>query len=137
MKKLAGKALTTDCHIVLDDKENARLSPLENLFNRRLVPDLRTAGDSQLPAQDTRDKLPDWLPKHAVNLGLDLQGGSQLLLEVDFDAYLRDQLTNLTDEIRNKFRDQKIGYRGLSRRRRQSGVFRCAKIRRRYQRDAA
>jgi len=65
-------------------------------------------------SESTRSKLPDWLPHHAVNLGLDLQGGSQLLLEVDFDAYQREQLTNLADEIRNHFREQKIGYRGLS-----------------------
>ena len=64
--------------------------------------------------ETTRNKLPDWLPKHAVNLGLDLQGGSQLLLEIDFDAFEREQLTNLVDEIRNKFREQKIGYRGLA-----------------------
>lgn len=65
-------------------------------------------------SESTRDSLPSWMPKHAVNLGLDLQGGSQLLLEVDFDAFMRDQLVNLTDEIRNKFRENKVGYRGLA-----------------------
>jgi preprotein translocase subunit SecD len=64
--------------------------------------------------ESERDKLPSWLPKQAVSLGLDLQGGSHLLLEVDFDSYLREQLTNLTDDIRNKFRSEKIGYRGLA-----------------------
>ncbi len=64
--------------------------------------------------EKTRDALPEWMPKKAVNLGLDLQGGSQLLLEVDFDAYMREQLNNLADEIRSKFRGDKIGYRGLS-----------------------
>ena len=33
------------------------------------------------PAQ--RDALPDFLPKGTLNLGLDLRGGSYLLLEVD------------------------------------------------------
>lgn len=61
-----------------------------------------------------RSKIPHWLPSHAVNLGLDLQGGSQLLLEVDFDAFMREQLNNLVDEIRNHLREQKVGYRGLS-----------------------
>ena len=65
-------------------------------------------------SESTRNSLPDWLPKHAVNLGLDLQGGSQLLLEVDFDAYMHEQLNNLVDETRAKFREQKIGYRGLA-----------------------
>ncbi len=67
---------------------------------------------SFLPKQ-TRDKLPLWL-NHSVNLGLDLQGGSHLLLEVDFDTYIREQLSKLTDDIRSKFRAEKIGYRGLS-----------------------
>jgi preprotein translocase subunit SecD len=64
-------------------------------------------------SQATRDSLPDFMPKHGVNLGLDLQGGSQLLLEIDFDTYMREQVTNLGDEIRNKFREKKIGYKGL------------------------
>lgn len=64
--------------------------------------------------ESTRDALPSWMPKQAVSLGLDLQGGSHLLLEVDFDAYLREQLGNLTDDIRTKFRAEKIGYRGLA-----------------------
>ena len=33
--------------------------------------------------------LPDWLPKKQVSLGLDLQGGSHLLLEVDTRAVVR------------------------------------------------
>ena len=34
------------------------------------------------------DALPGWLPKNALNLGLDLQGGSYLLLEDVDDAVL-------------------------------------------------
>ncbi len=52
-----------------------------------------------------------------VNLGLDLRGGSYLLLELDFDAYLKDQLDGLRQQIRNSFRgekinDKRIGYSG-------------------------
>lgn len=65
-------------------------------------------------SESTRESLPNWLPKKAVSLGLDLQGGSQLLLEVDFEAFLREQMSNLADEIRVKFRTEKIGYVGLS-----------------------
>jgi len=64
--------------------------------------------------ESVRDELPAWMPKQAVSLGLDLQGGSHLLLEVDFDSYLREQLNNLSDDIRAKFRAEKIGYRGLA-----------------------
>jgi protein-export membrane protein SecD len=65
-------------------------------------------------SEQTRASLPGWFPKHAVSLGLDLQGGSHLLLEVDFDAYMREQLSKLTDDIRAELRANKIGYRGLT-----------------------
>lgn len=65
-------------------------------------------------SKETRDSLPEWMPKRAVTLGLDLQGGSQLLLEVDFSAYEKEQLTDLADEIRIKLRSEKIGYKALA-----------------------
>ncbi len=52
--------------------------------------------------------LADFLPSQKVNLGLDLRGGSQLMLEVDFDSYLKDQLNNLKEEIRSNFRDESV-----------------------------
>jgi len=50
------------------------------------------------------------LPDSKVSLGLDLQGGSYLLLEVDFDSYLKERLTTLSrdDELRDIFRKEKI-----------------------------
>jgi protein-export membrane protein SecD len=36
--------------------------------------------------RDTAEALPGWSPRQQVSLGLDLQGGSYLLLEVDFDS---------------------------------------------------
>lgn len=54
-----------------------------------------------------------YLPDNKIQLGLDLQGGSQLLLEVDFDYYLKEQLENVEDEIRNILTENKIGYRNL------------------------
>jgi preprotein translocase subunit SecD len=66
-----------------------------------------------LISEKTRESLPDWMPKDAVSLGLDLQGGSQLLLEIDFSAYQREQLTTLIDDIRRNFRENNIGYRNL------------------------
>ena len=39
-----------------------------------------------LLSERTRESLPSWLPHKAVNLGLDLRGGSYLLLEVDHDT---------------------------------------------------
>jgi protein-export membrane protein SecD len=48
------------------------------------------------------------LPVNKVNFGLDLQGGSQLVLEVDFDYYLKEQINNLKNELKAIFRDESI-----------------------------
>lgn len=53
-------------------------------------------------------KIGKFLPQEKVNLGLDLQGGSQLMLEVDFDYYIAEQLNNLRDEIKNSFREESV-----------------------------
>ena len=45
--------------------------------------------------------LPDYISKKQVNLGLDLQGGSHLLLEVDTRAVLKERSEYLVDEIRS------------------------------------
>lgn len=43
-----------------------------------------------------------------VHLGLDLKGGSQLLLKIDYDAYIKDQLQFTMDELKTEFRKNKI-----------------------------
>jgi len=48
------------------------------------------------------------LPDNKVNLGLDLKGGAQLLMQVDFDYYLNEQLVNLTADIKTMFREEFI-----------------------------
>jgi protein-export membrane protein SecD len=58
--------------------------------------------------------LPSWLPHKQVSLGLDLRGGSYLLLEVDVAAAERDRLNSVEESVRNALRDAKIGYTGLS-----------------------
>jgi preprotein translocase subunit SecD len=60
------------------------------------------------------DALPSWLPRQQVNLGLDLQGGSHLLLEVDTKAVVRERLTNLIDAIRTEMRNKRIIIANLS-----------------------
>jgi preprotein translocase subunit SecD len=60
------------------------------------------------------DNFPDWLPKKTMNLGLDLRGGSHLLLEVDFPYYFHEQMENLKDNLRKDLRKEKIGYLNLS-----------------------
>ncbi|MGC1300883.1 MAG: protein translocase subunit SecD [Caulobacteraceae bacterium] len=48
-----------------------------------------------------------------LNLGLDLQGGSYLLLEVDSASLHAGQLTNLTEDVRHALGDARIGFTGL------------------------
>ena len=64
--------------------------------------------------RETAEALPGWVPSQQVNLGLDLQGGSYLLLEVDLDFVYREQLDNLVDGIRGELRKAALGYTNLS-----------------------
>ncbi len=57
-------------------------------------------------------KLPSWW--QPVNLGLDLQGGSSLLLEVDIDAAIKDRMESLEDSARLALKDVKIRYQKIS-----------------------
>ena len=58
--------------------------------------------------------FPHWLPHNTVNLGLDLQGGSYLLLEVDFDQVQKDKREAMIGDIRAAFRKAHIAYTDLS-----------------------
>lgn len=67
-----------------------------------------------LLSKETRERLatemPSWLPVKAVNLGLDLQGGSHLLLQVDLDKVIDEREDALVQMVRPELREQKIGY---------------------------
>ena len=56
---------------------------------------------------------PAWAQRHLV-LGLDLQGGSYLLLEVDSNYVKKEKLDQVRDDVRNALRVAKIGYTGLN-----------------------
>ena len=58
-------------------------------------------------------QLPSWVPHKQVALGLDLRGGSYLLLQVDVAAAQHERLNTLVDNVRNALRDANIGYTGL------------------------
>ena len=48
-----------------------------------------------------------------INLGLDLQGGSYLLLEIDNSPVIEQKLQNLSITIRNYFKDQNVKIKSL------------------------
>ena len=54
-----------------------------------------------------------WLPWRTVHLGLDLQGGSYLLLEVDMKAVIKERLDSLMDAVRQALRPGAIFYQTL------------------------
>ena len=53
------------------------------------------------------------LPGEKINLGLDLRGGSHLLLRVDIDAVHQERLETIAETIRQEFRRAKIRFSGL------------------------
>mgnify|MGYP001319922286 CR=1 FL=1 len=53
------------------------------------------------------------IPKQKINLGLDLRGGSYLLLEVDTNSIKSDRSQSLLEDIRSTFRQNRIKYSGL------------------------
>jgi preprotein translocase subunit SecD len=58
-------------------------------------------------------RWPAWAQRHIV-LGLDLQGGSHILLEVDVNDVRQQKLDQVRDDVRRILRDAKIGYTGLA-----------------------
>jgi SecD/SecF fusion protein len=58
--------------------------------------------------------LPQWVPQPHVNLGLDLQGGSYLLLEVDMNTVLKERLTNLRAQARQALLKAHVPHLGLT-----------------------
>src|SRR5882724_5655703 len=63
---------------------------------------------------ETLGKLPGLVPKQQINLGLDLRGGSHLLLEVDFNTAVKERLNNVIDSARTALRNARVGYTGLN-----------------------
>jgi preprotein translocase subunit SecD len=63
--------------------------------------------------REQMERMPNWLPHQQINLGLDLQGGSHLLLEVDLSAMVKERLDALVDDVRSTLRPERIGYRDL------------------------
>lgn len=53
-------------------------------------------------------RLPNLLPKQQVTLGLDLRGGSHLVLEVDAASLVQERLQMLVTQSRNELRKAKI-----------------------------
>ena len=70
---------------------------------------------SFLPAQAVdalAARLPSFIPLRQIVLGLDLQGGAYMLMEVDSASVTKSQVEALRDDVRQKLRDGKIAISG-------------------------
>ncbi|MGL4437651.1 MAG: protein translocase subunit SecD [Bosea sp. (in: a-proteobacteria)] len=56
--------------------------------------------------------LPSWMPQKAVSLGLDLQGGAHVLLEIDKPDLIRSMTTQLRDDVRRVLREERVALQG-------------------------
>jgi preprotein translocase subunit SecD len=70
----------------------------------RLPPDQRN--DSVLLDQ----KIPRWAPKRHLNLGLDLQGGIELVMGVDADKAMRDKAARRADDLKRIADEKKLPF---------------------------
>ena len=64
-------------------------------------------------SKSTLEALPDWMPSNQMVLGLDLQGGAHILLQIEKSGIVDDRLQSIKGEIRSLLREDKIGYTGL------------------------
>jgi preprotein translocase subunit SecD len=53
------------------------------------------------------------LPTKKMNLGLDLQGGASLLLDVEVEVAVRDMLEAVESSVRRELRSERVGYTRL------------------------
>ncbi|MFZ2620619.1 MAG: protein translocase subunit SecD [Alphaproteobacteria bacterium] len=71
---------------------------------------------SSLPnvlTDEWRAALPSFMPQDTLNLGLDLQGGSHLVLQVDTAAVVARAYENAEDALRRQLREANVGYTAL------------------------
>ncbi len=63
--------------------------------------------------REQMERTPDWLPHQQINLGLDLQGGAHLLLDVGVDVVVEERMEAVADDIRRLLRPEGVKYRGV------------------------
>jgi SecD/SecF fusion protein len=86
---------------------------MQTLFSRAVVYGLiillglLSALPNLLP-DSTLNKLPDWYANNQITLGLDLRGGSHLLLAVDGEQLLNNSNQSLADKLSDELRTAKI-----------------------------
>ncbi len=67
-----------------------------------------------LLSDEQLEALPSWMPNNKVTLGLDLQGGSHIMLKIEKADIVKERLETTVGDIRAALRDAGIRYTGLS-----------------------
>ncbi len=67
---------------------------------------------SESTRKSAQNYLPSWFKLKPVVLGLDLQGGAHIVLQVDSKDVTRTQLLNLRDDVRRMLREEKVRVAG-------------------------
>ena len=65
-------------------------------------------------SKETVDGMPKWVPFRQMALGLDLRGGSHVLLQMEVDDLRKTWLDAIRDDVRETLRKEHIGYANLS-----------------------
>ncbi len=63
--------------------------------------------------QSVRDSLAGFIPAQTLNLGLDLSGGSYLLLDVETEVAVQGRLDSMRGDLRKRMREEGIGFSGF------------------------
>lgn len=66
-----------------------------------------------LKYEDAHPSFEKYLPSSTINLGLDLQGGSHLVLEVDLDTYLKDKYQSMASSVRKSLAKERLRYKAM------------------------
>lgn len=64
--------------------------------------------------KDVLASMPSWFPKTTMTLGLDLQGGSHIMLQVDRNDIIKERMETVLDDVRGNLRKASVGYTGLA-----------------------
>jgi len=63
--------------------------------------------------KDVLAKLPKWVPHSTMTLGLDLQGGSYIMLKLERGDIIKERVDTTLDDARGNLRKANIGYTSL------------------------
>ncbi|KXG86806.1 protein translocase subunit SecDF [Agrobacterium bohemicum] len=58
--------------------------------------------------------MPNWYKDNKVTLGLDLQGGSHIMLKIERSDIVKERLETIVGDVRTQLRDANIKYSGLA-----------------------